>query len=142
MNGAVVIAKYIVSKCYTEGCPVSNLKLQKILYYIQREFLQNLDEPAFPEEIEAWRFGPVVRVVYNRFCGYGSMPIRANYSIQITANHKKKEMIDRVVMEKRVLNTWDLVEATHEQGKPWALIFKNGAGDHQIIPNELIKRRG
>ena len=142
MNKAVILAKYIVNKCYKEGCPVSNLQLQKILYYIQREFLQNLDKPAFPEEIEARQFGPVVRVVYNRFCGYGSMPIRANYSIQITASHEEKERIDRVVEEKRVLKPWNLVESTHEPGKSWSLVFKNGEGNYKIIPKQLIKKNG
>ena len=142
MNGAVAIAKYIVNKCFTEGCPVSNLQLQKILYYIQREFLQKLDVPAFPEEIEAWRFGPVVRVVYNRFCGFGGMPIRMRYPKQITVKQGEKAIIDNIVEEKRGLPPWDLVGDTHEQGKPWALIFKNGAGDHQIIPKPLIKDKG
>ena len=39
MYTAMDLAKYIVSKCYYDGCPISNLQLQKILYYIQKEFL-------------------------------------------------------------------------------------------------------
>ena len=30
---ALDLSKYIVSKCVRENCPVSNLQLQKILYY-------------------------------------------------------------------------------------------------------------
>lgn len=37
---AVDLSKYIVYKCITEGQPISNLQLQKILYYIQRNFLK------------------------------------------------------------------------------------------------------
>ena len=65
------IAQYIINKCTLEKCPISNLQLQKILYYVQKTFLQN-DMLAFSDEIEAWQFGPVVREVYNKYCGFGS----------------------------------------------------------------------
>ena len=45
---AVDLSKYIVYKCITDGRPISNMQLQKILYYIQREFLKN-DRIAFAE---------------------------------------------------------------------------------------------
>lgn len=63
MYAALSIARYIIDKCTKERYPISNLQLQKILYYIQREFLQQ-GMKAFPEEIEAWQFGPVVPEVY------------------------------------------------------------------------------
>ena len=56
---ALDLSKYIVSKCVREHCPISNLQLQKILYYIQKDFLLR-DSIAFADEIEAWQFGPVV----------------------------------------------------------------------------------
>ena len=51
------LSKYIVMKCIKDNHPISNLQLQKILYYIQREFLQKLGMLAFSESIEAWPFG-------------------------------------------------------------------------------------
>ena len=39
---AIDLARYIISKCSKEQCPISNLQLQKILYYIQVEWLSNL----------------------------------------------------------------------------------------------------
>ena len=38
---ALELAKYIVTKCIKDGCPISNLQLQKTLYFIQRQFLKN-----------------------------------------------------------------------------------------------------
>ena len=40
MYSALDIAKYIISKCNRENCPISNLQLQKILYNLQKAFLQ------------------------------------------------------------------------------------------------------
>lgn len=49
------IAKYVINKSIEmEAPPISNLKLQKILYFIQGEFLSVLRKPAFLEEIQAW----------------------------------------------------------------------------------------
>ena len=74
MYRAIELSKYIVSKCIDDGFPISNLQLQKILYYIQRDFLR-IGKPAFPDAIEAWQFGPVVPNVYYYYCGFGAMPI-------------------------------------------------------------------
>ena len=42
MYKAIDLSKYIVSKCVRDNIPISNLQLQKILYYIQREFLNQI----------------------------------------------------------------------------------------------------
>ena len=132
---ALEIAKYIIDKCTKDNCPISNLQLQKILYYIQREFLQQ-GEIAFPEEIEAWQFGPVVPEVYRQYCGFGALPIRMRYMVRIELDDIR--MINPIIEKKRILNPWDMVSDTHSSGKAWDLIYRDGLGDHQIIPQELI----
>ena len=52
-----------------ESSIVCPLRLQKLLYYCQGWALGLLAEPLFPEPLEAWRHGPVVRSVYDRFKG-------------------------------------------------------------------------
>lgn len=39
---ALEVAKYVVTKCNKDKCPISNLQLQKILYYIQHDFLKKI----------------------------------------------------------------------------------------------------
>ena len=139
MYSALNIAKYTINKCTKDRCPISNLQLQKILYYIQREFLQQ-GEIAFPEEIEAWQFGPVVPEVYRQYCGFGALPIRMRYMVRIELDDIR--MINPIIEKKRILNPWDMVSDTHSSGKAWDLIYRDGAGDHQVIPQELIKSKG
>lgn len=71
---AITIAKYILRKCTLQNKPLTNIKLQKMLFMIQKEYLKygNL---CFYENIEAWQFGPCVPKVYYHY-GYGAMPIR------------------------------------------------------------------
>lgn len=139
MYSALDIAKFIIDKCTQERLPISNLQLQKILYYVQREFLQQ-GTKAFSEEIEAWQFGPVVPEVYKQYCGFGAMPIRMRYMIDIKQDYTM--IINPIVEKKRLLNPWDMVSDTHCKGKAWDLIYRDGLGDHQVIPQQLIKSRG
>jgi len=140
MYNALDLSRYIVTKCIEDHHPISNLQLQKILYYIQREFLKN-GEIAFPDEIEAWQFGPVVPNVYYYFCGYGAMPISlAQESVII--NPQDAACINHIVEQKRMKNPWDLVSETHKTNGAWAKIYDNGKGNHCVIPIELIKLVG
>ena len=95
---------------------------------------------AFSENIEAWQFGPVVPEVYKQYCGFGALPIRVRYEVTIQPNDEK--IINPIIEKKRVLNPWDLVNDTHSSGKAWDIVFRGGIGDHQVIPQDLIKSKG
>lgn len=140
MYVALDLSKYIISKCVRDGHPISNLQLQKILYYIQVYFLKH-DNIAFPDAIEAWQFGPVVPNVYYYYCGYGAMPITSMHE-RITIGARDKTIIDEIVENKRGLDPWKLVEETHRKNGAWDQIYKNGAGNRNVIPTELIKAVG
>ena len=58
------IADYLIAFSHSVGDPISNLKLQKLLYYAQAWYLALHNEPLFPESIEAWVHGPAVPPVY------------------------------------------------------------------------------
>ncbi len=137
MYAAIDLSKYIVSKCIKDESPISNLQLQKILYYIQKDFLKE-DRLAFGDDIEAWQFGPVVPNVYYRYCGFGAMPITISmgeYSINIS----DKKWIDSIIDAKRSVAPWDLVKETHKTGGAWDKVFSGGSGNRKVIPVELIK---
>lgn len=53
---ALDIAKYIVDKCTIEKCPITNLQLQKILYFLQKKYLIDYGNCLFNDEIQAWQF--------------------------------------------------------------------------------------
>lgn len=145
MYPVLELAKYIVVKCIKDKHPISNLQLQKILYYIQREFLQKLGKPAFTESIEAWPFGPVVPDVYYYFCGAGAMrigvcdePIEEIQSMP----EEYRLMIDSIIENKRGLNPWDMVSETHKPGGAWDSVYKGGYGNRSTIPVSKIRELG
>ena len=140
MTTAIELAKYIVNKCVEDNHPITNLQLQKILYYIQREHLRKYNECAFIDPIEAWQFGPVVPLVYYEFCYYGAMPIENRYSNTKDIDFDHFDMVDKIVEEKRVMFPWDLVNETHKPGGAWDKTYKNGSGNRSIIDIELIRK--
>lgn len=54
---------------------VTNLKLQKVLYFAQAYYLAKLGRALFSDKIEAWEYGPVVPAVYRKYRKYVSNPI-------------------------------------------------------------------
>lgn len=142
MYAALDIAKYVVTKCKRDGKPISNLQLQKILYYIQRDYLQS-GSMAFQDSIEAWRFGPVVPKVYYYFCGAGSMPLIPLVEFDgNTISAYDKMRIDGIVEEKRKLSAWSMVSETHREGGAWDITYQNGKGYRSVIDRNLIRKVG
>ena len=140
MYAAIDLSKYIVLKCIKDGHPISNLQLQKILFYIQKDFLSK-GKIAFADDIEAWQFGPVVPDVYYYFCGFGAMPISMMQG-EYTIEEQDKAIVDEIIETKRILDPWELVAETHKLGGAWDQIYRNGLGNHQVIPTELIRTEG
>lgn len=139
---AISLARYIIDKCMNDRVPISNLQLQKILYYIQVKFLKEFDITCFDDSIEAWRFGPVVRDVYNKYCGFGALPICETYNSNLDYNDEEFLVINKIIEEKRETKPWDLVKETHASGKAWDKIYQGGLGNRCEIPIKLLKDYG
>ena len=135
---AIEIAKYIINKCTADGCPVSNLQIQKILYFLQKHYLKNENTVLFYDDIEAWQFGPVVPEVYYQYCGYGSMRIHRRY-FDDTITDIDREKIDTIIEDKCNKSPWELVAETHSVGSAWDKVYRDGLGNHKVIPTSMIK---
>ncbi len=141
---ALDVAKYIIDKCTKEQHSISNLQLQKILYYIQHSFLVNKNKELFEDDFAAWKFGPIVPSIYHIYSTAGGMKLEETYE-DIDLNSFDTEdlkIINTIVEQKRALNPWSLVDETHKEGKAWDSIFQKGMGFKNIIPKHLIKESG
>lgn len=149
---ALDIARYIVNYSNKQEYGISNLKLQKILYFVQAEFLAlQKKQPCFQEEIEAWGFGPVVPGVYKEFRQYGgsNIPTIQKY-IEIDEDwsiiekkydsecikQEDKNIINKIIDGFADYSASSLVSITHKQD-PWMKTYKKG--QCKIIPKQIIK---
>ena len=118
---------------------ITNLKLQKLLYYIQAEFLIDRRDPLFEDKIEAWRHGPVVRDVYAYFKGYLDNPIENIYKPRNSFKGHKEFLINKVVDRYKNEDGWELVRLTHQED-PWLNTYNDGAGiNGEISISSMMK---
>lgn len=137
MYASNLIADYLIKRSNQLGKAMSNLKLQKILYFIQAEFLVTKGEACFSENIEAWDFGPVVPNVYHKYKIYGSsnIPYIDDNCVQIITDEDKK-LIDGIFDECSKYSASTLVEITHQQS-PWKEAYRPYCS--MVISNKSIK---
>lgn len=125
MHTALEIAQYIINKCINSGKPVSNLQLQKILYYVQGEYMkENNGEPLFEDDIVAWQYGPVVSEVYYHYNIYSSSAITSEQNY-IELTEEEKNIINPIINKKSNLSAWRLVQDTHSED-PWKKTYRDG----------------
>jgi uncharacterized phage-associated protein len=132
---ALEVARYVIDYCFKIGTPISNLKLQKMLYFIQGEFYKVKGMPLFSDDMAAWQFGPVVPSVYYEFCVYAGTPILNAYQTEICP--EAKTIINSVIKDRKDMPVWQLVNETHAPGTPWFQVYNN-QGNRSVIPKELV----
>ena len=147
------MSHYIIVYSNKKDYGVSNLKLQKLLYFVQAFFLINDCPPCFDEKIEAWDFGHVVPEIYREYKRYGGMDIPTiDYYVKFDKKNiwnteriyyediisdDDKEMIRAVVDKFAHCSATFLVNLTHNQD-PWINAYVNGQRNE--ITKEDIKR--
>lgn len=114
-----------------QGQQMSAMKLQKLVYYSQAWSLTWDGKPLFPEQIEAWVHGPVVRELYVNHRGKylvdpGDFP--TGDASRLDAD--QVETIDSVISSYGRMSAAQLSELTHAE-LPWKQA-RNGleSGDH------------
>lgn len=138
MASAINVAKYFLMKPDPEaGDLLSNLKLQKLLYYAQGFHLALFDAPLFDEHIEAWRHGPVVRSVYAAHANHGrdGIPPPENFDPHAALTEDERELLDDVYRTYGQFSAWRLREMTHAE-PPWANAW-NPDEPNAIARNDL-----
>ncbi|NEU76725.1 DUF4065 domain-containing protein [Hassallia byssoidea VB512170] len=87
-------ARYFIIRAYEDGmeAEMTNMKVQKLLYYSQSLHLALYDEPLFDEEIQAWRYGPVCPPAYRFYSEFEAkqLPIPSKEFLLQVADDKKK----------------------------------------------------
>ena len=134
---AIDVAKHIITYCSKKKQPISNLKLQKIIYYTWVDYYKATGTAIFVDDICAWQFGPVVPSVYYEYCSFAGTAISREYDISLSA--EDITIINPILDKYMAIPASVLVDRTHEQGSPWDIIYQNGVGIRSIIPFSLIR---
>ncbi|HIR58426.1 MAG TPA: DUF4065 domain-containing protein [Candidatus Onthousia excrementipullorum] len=96
---------------------ITNLKLQKLLYYVQAISLQVFEKLAFKEKIMAWSYGPVVNEVYQKYKENHSNEIKIDGKVKKISSGLEK-VINEVIDSYGSMEANKLIDFTHEE-EPW-----------------------
>jgi uncharacterized phage-associated protein len=134
------IADYFIYVANETGSYLSNLKLQKLLYYAQAWHLALYGIPLFDEEFEAWVHGPVIPSLYAKYKKFGWKPILEE--VEKPEFHEElQNFLDEVTEEYFMLDAFELEMMVHRE-TPW--IESRGGlpidePSHAIISQQSMK---
>lgn len=128
MTTAAAVADYLVCFGRDVGDPLTNLKLQKLLYYAQGWFLAKHDRTLFGEPLQAWVRGPVVYPVWLRFREYRWEPISSPTLSVPTLSPTVTNHLGGIVRDYWDCSAYTLENMTHQES-PWLNARKGTAKD-------------
>jgi uncharacterized phage-associated protein len=127
MNTCFEVANYFLKRQDPDaGDLMSNLKLQKLVYYAQGFHLAILESPLFNEPIQAWEHGPVCVPLYHEYKKFESNAIEVPYNAPyVDFSEKTTEVLDMVHKYYGQFSAWKLRNLTHEDA-PWINARRKG----------------
>ncbi|WP_273979441.1 Panacea domain-containing protein [Vibrio parahaemolyticus] len=150
---AKAIANAFLELAESEGAKIEPMKMQKLVYIAHGWALGLMGEPLIREDVQAWKYGPVIQDLYHEFKRYGRDPI-VHRATDIHLDHASLKLIedtpevspedsDAHALIEKVWEVYSkfsgpqLSNITHMSGTPWDTTFN---GEHQrVIDNEVIK---
>jgi uncharacterized phage-associated protein len=130
------VIQYLISlvEIETDEEGMTNLRLQKLLYYCQGFYLAMKNKPLYEDPIYAWRHGPVIPDVYYHYKEYGPNPIPISDNFDFNSlTDEEKNIISEVYSVFGQYSAWGLRNKTHIE-KPWA-----NTNSGKIISKERMK---
>lgn len=142
------VADYFIGLSNATGALISNLKLQKLVYYAEAWHLAYYDESLIKEDFHAWVHGPVIPELFDEYRKFSWLPIEREDLDEDTFNEMEKNLDERLkslfddLIENYFdMNAWELERMTQYE-EPWR---KTRIGLHiteptdRIIDKKLIK---
>ncbi len=142
----IINSYYVISYFNEKGVSVTNLKLQKLMYFMEGLYMSITDEDfLYNDEFYAWTFGPVCKKLYDYYKKFESN--------EISLNEEEKKLVKEIPEFNKIFiqslfkffgkwSAYDLVELTHEEGSPWSMVYvsEEETDDNIIVPKLETKK--
>lgn len=139
------IARYILTR---RRC--THLELQKLVYLCYADFICKFDDRLFEDKIYAFKYGPVIKSVYDKYKGSREIeseermtPDSAGYSASksrilfLPDGFRRLTSIDKTLEKYKKFTSGELVDITHAEGTPWRRT--DSTKPYEIIQDNIIK---
>ncbi len=148
MHSARSIANSIFKIAQDSGQQLTNMQLQKLVYFAHGWHLALTGEPLLEDAVKAWNFGPVIPPLYNSLKKFGNgvvtEPIKRKDpetgEILIPQEPESdfvRQLLQRVWQVYGPMTGAQMSYLTHQAGTPWDSAWKKEK--FSVIPNELIR---
>lgn len=125
--------------CDRSSWQLSNLKLQKMLYMADMNFVGQNRMRMLDEDFEAWDYGPVLPSLYRKCKAFGAKPIpNVFWGAGTIAGTPEAEMLDLAWERLKSATPGQLVEATHSASGAWVRRYVPGAKQIKIPTQDMI----
>lgn len=136
---AKTVANYLLYIMGDAFDDLTNMKINKLLYFAQGHYLKKFGKPLFEDSIEAWEHGPVVPAVYAAYKGYGDRPIEGyNADVISEVAPEAEEVLYGVARKYGKYTAGALRNMTHVIGSPWDQVYR-ADHPHVEIPLSVIR---
>jgi len=148
------IANYFLDLADNQGRQISNLALQKLVYFAHVSYLLKFLKPLTDDRFEAWEHGPVISDLYHQFKEFKDQPIKCRASkidfttgerVTVTYGFQDKEIqiLRDTYRTYGHLSPYQLSILSHEYDGPWYRVWHEKEGKRNLglfIRDELILR--
>ncbi|WP_013322367.1 Panacea domain-containing protein [Gloeothece verrucosa] len=117
MPSCYKIAQFFIRYAHEAGSLLTNLKLQKLVYYAQAWHLAIHGSPLFEEDFEAWVHGPVIPELYQKYKQYKWNPISEDVDKPVLSE-ELEEFLEEVIDVYFSYDAYELERMTHCEA-PW-----------------------
>jgi len=141
MYNPVYMSNNFLIRSFKQGLAITSMKMQKMLYFLYRDYLKENGVSLFSERFSAWKYGPVLESVYHTYkmfgakgiSNYGGIPA---YSIKEEDDQKLKMLIDKIWETSKPYNGIYLSQLTHRPESAW---YKAWTKNLTFLRDEDIK---
>lgn len=110
LQNPFAVANFIIDMAIEKDKPVTNLKLQKIMFFLQGYCLSKYKTPLIDGRFSKWRYGAVEEDVYIEFKNNGSSPITYEYKeayIKDCVIHVNPVRMDNNILKSGIVNNFE-----------------------------------
>jgi uncharacterized phage-associated protein len=135
------VANLVLKTAEQAEIPVTNMAINKIVYFMYVDYLVSFGERLTSAKIEAWKHGPVFRELYSAFNRFGDSPILElatridpntgdKIVCELNLDSNRTEFLKIIAQQLLKLSASRLRNLSHLPGSPWDKVW-----NHQQLVN-------
>ena len=142
-HSPISIANAFLAIAGEKGRALTNMQLQKLVFFAHGWHLALKGEPLIDTPVKAWNFGPVIPPLYKALKQFGNGTVigpitKNNHDGTPPTEAFIMSLIERVWQVYGRLTGGQMSTLTHQDGSPWDVTFKKKP--YEEIPDSLIAK--